>query len=382
MFVCPICGNANPLYISYLNGRPYCRLCVSFKGKEVEQKKNKKKEARLKLSYQLTEEQKKISKQLIEAISDKKNVLIDAVCGAGKTEIIYGVIKEFVEKGKHVGFAIPRKDVVIELQARFKEAFPYLAITSVYGGHTKNLEGDIILLTTHQLFRYRQYFDLLIIDEVDAFPFKGNKVLNAMFKKAVVGNYVLMSATYSEKDMKQFIEHEGVCLHLIERFHRHPLVVPKYIRRLFTKPFYLIYKLRQYAIEQKPCFIFTPTIEEGEKLFSFLKWFIKDGMVVHSKKSDRNEIIERFKTHKLNYLVTTSILERGVTIKNLQVIIYKADHPLYDCASLVQIAGRVGRKSDAFDGDVILLGDKKTISIKEAIERIRNINDKTLHNLF
>ena len=35
-FVCPVCHNDNPKYIAFLNGKPYCRKCITFnKGKKV-----------------------------------------------------------------------------------------------------------------------------------------------------------------------------------------------------------------------------------------------------------------------------------------------------------------------------------------------------------
>ena len=34
----PICGNTDIHSIGYLNGKPYCRRCISFKGEEVEHK--------------------------------------------------------------------------------------------------------------------------------------------------------------------------------------------------------------------------------------------------------------------------------------------------------------------------------------------------------
>jgi competence protein ComFA len=43
-------------------------------------------------------------------------------------------------------------------------------------------------------------------------------------------------------------------------------------------------------------------------------------------------------------LLTTTILERGVTFKHVWVIIIAADDAIYPPASLVQIAGRVGRR--------------------------------------
>jgi GntR family transcriptional regulator/MocR family aminotransferase len=50
------------------------------------------------------------------------------------------------------------------------------------------------VLTTHQLYRYEKYFDVIIIDEVDAFPFKGNKLLETFLYRACKGNIVYMSS--------------------------------------------------------------------------------------------------------------------------------------------------------------------------------------------
>ena len=35
-YVCPVCGNSDPFYIGYKNGKPYCRKCISIKGKEAD----------------------------------------------------------------------------------------------------------------------------------------------------------------------------------------------------------------------------------------------------------------------------------------------------------------------------------------------------------
>ena len=75
------------------------------------------------------------------------------------------------------------------------------------------------------------------------------------------------------------------------------------------------------------------------------------------------------------YLVTTSVLERGVTVKNLQVLVYHADEEeIYDAATLIQIAGRVGRKKNFEEGNVLFFGERKTKAIKEAIKEIEKTN--------
>ena len=79
---------------------------------------------------------------------------------------------------------------------------------------------------------------------------------------------------------------------------------------------------------------------------------------------------------ELSYLITTSILERGVTVKDLQVIVYHADHELYDEGTLIQISGRVGRKIDAYDGEVIFIASRKTKKMENAIRKIENANEQ------
>ena len=125
--------------------------------------------------------------------------LVYAVCGSGKTEICLQIIKYAINCGDKVAFALPRRDVAIELHNRLKEIFNFNKVICLYGGHTKDKEGDIIVLTTHQLYRYRQYFSLIILDEIDAFPFKDDPILHSMFYQALSGHYVMMSATPSKE---------------------------------------------------------------------------------------------------------------------------------------------------------------------------------------
>ena len=73
--------------------------------------------------------------------------------------------------------------------------------------------------------------------------------------------------------------------------------------------------------------------------------------------------------------MTTAVLERGVTYKDLQVIVYDADNDLYDSQTLIQISGRVGRKFDAPEGEVIFLVNKETDEIKKTISTIRSKNE-------
>lgn len=333
------------------------------------------KESKAILKYPLSKEQIRISNEVKKNYINGFNTLIYAVCGAGKTELVFGVIEYALKNGYKVGFAIPRKDVVRELAIRFQKTFINNKVVSVYGGNTSELEGDIIVLTTHQLYRYNLFFDLLILDEIDAFPYKDNPTLINFFKRSVKRNYILMSATPSPSVLEEFKKPNNKILKLFVRYHLKPIPIPKIvILPGFLKFIYMIKKLKEYQEKSLPTFIFVPTIDDSEFVFNVLKRFVKNGNYVNSIVKERNQIIDDFRKKKYKYLVTTAVLERGVTLKNLQVIIYNADHELYNAQSLIQISGRVGRVMSATSGDVIYLGNKKTNVMEEAIKKTKEAN--------
>lgn len=374
-YKCPICGNIDSYAIGVLNGKPYCRRCISFRGEEAKYTVSKPKNATIYLSYDLSDEQKELSSRLINNYENGINSLVYAVCGSGKTEICLSVIEHCVSKGLKVGFAVPRRSVCYELYCRFRNIFRRNKVVSVYGGHHKTIEGDIVCLTTHQLFRYPGYFDLLIMDEIDAFPFKGDKILQNMFERSIKGNYILLTATPSDELLKEFSKPGKDLLKLFVRFHRHPLPVPKIVLcNDFNIHYKLIKYLKKFIEENKQVFIFVPTIDDSIKICRILRLFFHKGTYVNSKRDDNEEIIEDFREKKYQYLVTTAVLERGITVKDLQVIVFRADSAIYDDHALVQIAGRVGRKKDAPEGEVIFIGKTKTEYMEKAISDIITAN--------
>ena len=109
----------------------------------------------------------------------------------GKTEICFESICGYLAQGKKVGFAISRRQVVLEIANRLRIAFPELRVCEVAQGYTQVTDADLIVCTTHQLYRYPYAFDLLILDELDAFPFVGNEVLQAIANQACIGQKLM-----------------------------------------------------------------------------------------------------------------------------------------------------------------------------------------------
>ena len=59
-----------------------------------------------------------------------------------------------------------------------------------------------------------------------------------------------------------------------------------------------------------------------------------------------------------------------MTFFDVQVIVFEANHKLFDESSLVQISGRVGRKLNAPTGNVYFLSNKESENMKKCIRQI------------
>lgn len=312
------------------------------------------------IKYSLTKTQQIASEEIYKYVINNQSVIVNAVCGAGKTELVYKSIEYFLNNNMIVGFAIPRKDVVIEIYNRLKNDYPSIDIKCVYGGHNIDINGQLIVLTTHQLFRYKKYFDLLILDEADAFPYYDNELLNIFLKDAIKGPIIYLSATIKDAYKKEC----NNVVYVNRRYHNVDLPVPKFIRYThFNKEKTLIETIK--SLNNKPILIFVPTIAIGKKLSERLNIIF-----VYSSLLNKQKYIDQFKTNKIKVLITTSILERGITFFDVQVIVYEADHKLFDEATLIQISGRVGRKKMASKGHVYFLASKKSESMKRCILEI------------
>ena len=85
IYICPVCGNTDIHSIGYLNGKPFCCRCISFRGEEVEHKPSYPKKAPIHLEYELSPEQKELSDKLVENYKRGIDSFVYAVTGSPKT---------------------------------------------------------------------------------------------------------------------------------------------------------------------------------------------------------------------------------------------------------------------------------------------------------
>lgn len=377
---CLRCGNTDGYYFYHDQGVLYCRKCVNFKRLDVGdypvkvEYKKRKIRCDYHLKYPLTIEQKRCQKEIAMYLSKRQDVLVYAACGAGKTEIVMDSIKRYLNEGKKVGFAISRRQVVLEIQTRMQEAFSSLQVVAVCEGYTEITDGDLIICTMHQLYRYYQTFDLLIMDEVDAFPYRGNVMLENIAKDACIGQFIYLSATPDETMLEAIQKQELGLVELFQRPHGYPLIVPEVYCGFHWYLYIRLYEFLKHHMRcLKQVLLFVPTIALAHRLKNILSVFFRC-IDITSKSEDKDQIIQAFHEHTYDVLISTTILERGITIKDIQVVILFADHMVFHEASLIQIIGRVGRNMEKPTGEGMFLCRKKTADIKHCIYAIQRMN--------
>ena len=388
------CQRCNSLILEewYLPiGAYYCRECLLMKRVRSDQalyyfpQENFPKQDVLKWRGQLTPFQEKVSEGLIRAFEKKEPTLVHAVTGAGKTEMIYQVVAKVIDDGGAVCLASPRIDVCLELYKRLQNDFA-CDIALLHGESEPYFRTPLVIATTHQLLKFYHAFDLLIVDEVDAFPYVDNSMLYYAVKNSVKedGLRIFLTATSTDELDRKVRTGELKRLSLPRRFHGNPLIIPKPVwlsdfNHCLEKN-QLSTKLKTYIEKQRrtgyPLLIFASEIKKGEKLKEILQVHFPDENIgfVSSITEDRLEQVQAFRDGELTILISTTILERGVTFPCVDVFVVEANHRLFTKSSLIQIGGRVGRSMDRPTGELLFFHDGLNASIKKAIKEIKHMN--------
>ena len=377
---CPRCKNEDPSWFYKGSKGWYCRRCIAFKRILVCEQiqgtgdQEEPREFGLHLDYPLTEKQKEISDQLC-VLSQKSDVLVNAVCGAGKTEIVMEVLRQTLMRGKKAAVAVARRQVVLELAQRFAKAYPEITVIPVCQGYTEKTEADLIVCTTHQLYRYPHRFDLLVLDEPDAFPYKGDPVLHGIASTSCKGHIIYTTATPDQELMKRVKEKSLVELSLNRRPHGKDLPVPVVKIGVGGMNLLRLYGwMRKKQEQDKQALIFVPTIRQAELMYRVFSVVFCCGLI-SSRSTDKDQTVEKLRNRELMFCFATTILERGITISGVDVCVFDADHGVFDEASLIQMVGRVGRSFACPEGEGLFLCRGRSRTVEQCVKRLVSANE-------
>lgn len=376
---CKRCGNTDLNYFYKGSRGYYCRKCVGFKRILLEDEIDSldfdisANSSDYSFEYSLTPLQENVSHSVLKCVIEGKDVLLKAVCGAGKTEIVVRTISYYLKRKMKVCYAISRKEVVVDLYERFKKIFNNAKVIALYGGHHDENVGDLIICTTHQLFRYYKTFDLLILDEVDAYPLAGNMPLINIALNSVNGPIIFSTATINNFLKNILKQRNYETLELYVRPTYKPLIVPKlFINFKSIICLYLFYLLKNMS---QQCIIFVSSKKLCNYFYHVYKLFFSC-TYVYSDLDKRDENIKAFKDKRYQFIFSTTVLERGVTFKDINVIIISFNKDVFDEGSLVQMLGRVGRNFNNPYGEAYILSNHKDKEIDKAINNLKENNKK------
>ncbi|OCA88257.1 DNA/RNA helicase [Bacillus sp. FJAT-27225] len=397
---CYRCGNrAKELFASFLCARcgelcTYCRNCIMM-GRVSEctpligwigaPPDFDPPEKILEWTGTLSDGQQNASNRAVDAVRQNSSLLVWAVCGAGKTEVLFAAIETALKDRKRVCIATPRTDVVLELTPRLQAAFPSVKIASLYGGsEDRHLFSQLTIATTHQLIRFYEAFDMMVLDEVDAFPYTVDKALQHAADQArkPVSSIIYLTATPNRKWQQECRSGKRVFVTIPARFHRHPLPIPEFRwcgnwRRRLQKgnlPRDCLRWIEKRLSAGKQALVFFPHIQSMQAALPLLQKLNPDIEAVHAEDPNRKEKVAQTRKGAIPILLTTTILERGVTLANIDVAVIGAEDRTFTDSALVQIAGRAGRSAAYPDGTVTFFHFGKTIAMERAQMQIKMMN--------
>ena len=339
------------------------------KNYEVEGKKEKVREFLSQLTFNLTNAQKKVIKEIYDEISNGKivNRLIQGDVGSGKTVVAMIMLIYMAENGYQGALMAPTEILANQHYLGIKERLEKIGLrvellTSSIKGKKKNeildgiANGDIdIVIGTHSLIEDDVIFKklgLIVIDEQHRF---GVNQRNKLREKGFLGNLLVMSATPIPRSLALSI-YGDLDLSIIDELPpgRTPIKT-KWIANDedLEKMYNFIYKK---VNDGNQAYFVAPLIETSDKMalksvdkvseeierkFSNKKIGIIHGKM---KAKEKDEVMLKFKNKEYDILIATTVIEVGIDVPASTIMtIYNAER--FGLSALHQLRGRVGRGS-------------------------------------
>ena len=339
------------------------------KNYEVEGKKEKVREFLSQLTFNLTNAQKKVIKEIYDEISNGKivNRLIQGDVGSGKTVVAMVMLIYMAENGYQGALMAPTEILANQHYLGIKERLEKIGLrvellTSSIKVKKKNeildgiANGDVdIVIGTHSLIEDDVIFKklgLIVIDEQHRF---GVNQRNKLREKGFLGNLLVMSATPIPRSLALSI-YGDLDLSIIDELPpgRTPIKT-KWIANDedLEKMYNFIYKK---VNDGNQAYFVAPLIETSDKMalksvdkvseeierkFSNKKIGIIHGKM---KAKEKDEVMLKFKNKEYDILIATTVIEVGIDVPASTIMtIYNAER--FGLSALHQLRGRVGRGS-------------------------------------
>jgi len=343
------------------------------------------------LPFQLTDSQKKSSWQIIKDLEKNypSNLLLTGDVGSGKTIVAAIACLQAVSSGYNVAIMVPTEILALQHYKTFCSfpIFKDFEISLLTGSKKINVgkgvngdNGPKLFIGTHALIQKNTGIDdlgLVVIDEQHRFGVSQRAFLTAE-KKSLTPHLLSMTATPIPRSFALTLYGDLDISRISEMPRGRKKIITKIVTQERRKAIYT--EVEKQIIAGRQVFVVCPLIDPSDKLgvksateekdrlekevFSKNKIGLLHGRL---KAKDKEKVIKDFAEHKLDILVSTTVVEVGVNFPNATVMMIEAAES-FGLAQLHQLRGRVGRSEH--QSYCYLLPENLTQKAKQRLEAL------------
>ena len=315
---------------------------------KIENKKTLVKKFIEELSFDLTNAQKRVIKEIYNELVKGKivNRLIQGDVGSGKTIVSLIMLLYMVENGYQGAIMAPTEILATQHYLGIVDEFNNLNVRvelltgSIKGKKREKLLKEIeeglvdIVIGTHALIEKDIVFKnlgLVIIDEQHRFGVVQRKLLR---DKGEVANLIVMSATPIPRSLALTIYGDLDVSIIDELPAGRKQIKTKWIKEIEEKK--VMYKFIDDKIEEgRQIYVVSPLIEESETLNvksalatyeEYLDIYKNRRLgLIHGKlkSKEKQEVMEEFRKGNIDILVATTVIEVGVNVPNASIMVIR-----------------------------------------------------------
>ncbi len=322
------------------------------------------------------------------------NRLLQGDVGSGKTAVAATAIYKAVKNNYQVAFMAPTEILAEQHFSTLKGFFKNydIKIGLLTGSMTakmkESIQNDIsegrinVIIGTHALIQEGVEFNnlgLVITDEQHRFGVHQRSLLE---RKGNNSDVLVMTATPIPRSLALII-YGDLDISVIDEMPPGRKPVKTYLVDKNMR--YSVYDFVKSILQKgEQCFVVVPLIDESDKLDAVSAGQIYEELkkefagyyvgLLHGKLSneEKNSIMAKFKSGKLNLLVSTTVIEVGVDVPNATAMVIE-NAERFGLAQLHQLRGRVGR-SDKESYCFLVMGNNNS-DAKERLKVLTETND-------
>ena len=349
------------------------------------------------LPFKLTKAQLRVLEEIDRDMEYSKNMnrLLQGDVGYGKTVVAMCTAYKAVKSGYQAAIMAPTAILATQHLENFKGILENLGIRCelLISGITKKKKEDIlerlkngeidILIGTHALIEDNVIFKnlgLVVTDEQHRF---GVKQRTKIAEKGENPDVLVMTATPIPRTLA-LILYGDLDISIIDELPPNRKKIETFaVNKNMTNRVNAF--IKKQIDEGRQAYIVCPLVEENEemdlksveKIYDTYSKEVFPGYRVEyihgkMKPKEKDDIMERFKKHEIDILISTTVIEVGVDVPNSNIMVIE-NAERFGLAQLHQLRGRVGRGD--YQSYCILKFEGKSETVRKRMKVMCETND-------